>query len=251
MCGRFALTTNLSKVGEAFGVAVAESAPPRYNIAPTQPIHVIFQEFGNRRLSLMRWGFVPAWVNEPENFSLIINARSETVKEKPSFRSAIRQRRCLIPADGFYEWHRAGTKKTPYYIRPNGGGVIAYAGLYETYAAANGSEIDTVCFMTTAASTDIAPIHHRMPVAIPPDAPQAVERWLNCADCTPDALEDLYRNRQPGFYEIIPVSARVNSARNDGPELQEQVEAKAAGEGLRPAKAEKPESAVSRQLPLF
>lgn len=246
MCGRFALTTGLPQIADTFAMVVTESAPPRYNIAPTQPIHVIFQEFGHRNLRLMRWGFVPSWVREPENFSLIINARCETAKEKPSFRSAIRHRRCLIPADGFYEWQRSGAKNAPYYFRPRDRGLIGYAGLYETYVAANGSEIDTVCFMTTAATADIAAIHHRMPVAIPPDA---VDRWLDCAHHLPDSLENLYRNQPLGFYDIIPVSARVNSARNDGPELQEEVQA--FGEAPRPKQGSKAEEASSRQLSLF
>lgn len=228
MCGRFTLTANVARAAQIFGVETEEQAPPRYNIAPTQPIHVIAQEFGRRRLQLMRWGFVPAWVKEPETFTLIINARCETVTTKPSFRSAIRHRRCIIPATGFYEWHRDGKMKTPYFIKPKDAEIVGYAGIFETYAAANGSEIDTVCFMTTEADGEIANIHHRMPVLV---SPNEADRWLDCVQYGPHDVEFLYQAKSAGKYDIIPVSDRINIAKNDDSALQDRVEAEDAASG--------------------
>lgn len=223
MCGRFAINHPLKKAAEIFGCNDLEVAPNRYNIAPTQPIPVIFEEFKKREMRLMRWGFLPGWVKDPKDFSLIINARSESVLDKPSFKSAIRHRRCIIPASGFYEWHRAGAQKTPYYIAPKNGEMLGYAGLYETYAHANGSEIDTVCFLTTEASSDIAAIHHRMPVLVPP---KLADVWLDCVEHSPSDVAILYGNERNDFYNIIPVSDRVNAVRNDDVELQSCVEVK-------------------------
>ena len=218
MCGRFTLTAELEKVAELYEVETEEFAPPRYNIAPTQPVVVIFQDFGKRELCLMRWGFVPSWVKNPGDFSLIINARSETVTYKPSFKSAIRHRRCIIPATGFYEWHRNGTTRTPYFIKPRHQEIIGFAGIYETYAHKNGSEIDTVCFLTTQAGPDIAHIHHRMPIPVPVDK---AERWLDCINYAPADVEDFYKDMHMGQFEAVTVSDRVNSARHDDVALQE------------------------------
>ena len=241
MCGRFAINHSLKEAAEIFGCNDLEGAPSRYNIAPTQPIPVIFQEFNQREMRLMRWGFLPGWVKEPKDFSLIINARSESVLEKPSFKSAIRHRRCIIPASGFYEWHRSGQQKTPYYIAPNNGEMLGYAGLYETYAHANGSEIDTVCFLTTEASSDIAAVHHRMPVLVPPTL---ADVWLDCVEHSPKDVSFLYGNERNDFYNITPVSDRVNAVRNDDAELQDRVEVKDEAE-------QKKTDQNSTQLSLF
>ena len=222
MCGRFAINHPLKEAAEIFECNDLEEAPNRYNIAPTQPIPVVFQKFNKRQMCLMRWGFLPGWVKDPKDFSLIINARSESVLEKPSFKSAIRHRRCIIPASGFYEWHSVGEKKTPYYIAPKNGEMLGYAGLYETYAHANGSEIDTVCFLTTEASSDIAAIHHRMPVLVPP---KLADVWLDCVEHSPKEVAFLYGNERNDFYNIVPVSDRVNAVRNDDADLQNRVEA--------------------------
>lgn len=221
MCGRFSLTTDIIDAATAFDCKTEERAPPRYNISPTQPIAIIFQEFGVRRLRLMRWGFVPAWVKDTGDFPLIINARSETLLEKPSFKAAIRHRRCIIPADGFYEWYRGGASKIPYFIKPKQEVSVGFAGIFETYAAANGSEIDTVCFLTTAANEDIASIHHRMPVLVPPDK---AEIWLDCVNYSATDVRLFYDNSETGLYNAIPISDRVNSARHDDPTLQMAVE---------------------------
>ncbi|MEM8798309.1 MAG: SOS response-associated peptidase [Pseudomonadota bacterium] len=250
MCGRFALITDPSEAAAVFNAETTETAPPRYNIGPTQPIFVIFQDFGKRKTCLMRWGFVPAWVKDPKSFSLIINARSETVSEKPSFRTAIRHRRCIIPTNGFYEWQRSGNRKVPYYIRDPSGGVTGYAGLFETWSSADGSEIDTVCFLTTAANPDIAAIHDRMPVPIDPED---AETWLDCVNFGPADVERFYTRSTAGRYEIRAVSDRVNAVRNDDPQIQDPRAEDSVVE--EPPKEEenavKPDAPASKQLSLF
>ena len=153
----------------------------------------------------------------------------------------IRDSRCIIPASGFYEWHRAGEQKTPYYIASKNGEMLGYAGLYETYAHANGSEIDTVCFLTTEASSDIAAIHHRMPVLVPP---KLADVWLNCVEHSPTDVSFLYGNERNDFYNIIPVSDRVNAVRNDDADLQSRIEVKTEPDQLKADKG-------SSQLSLF
>ena len=150
-----------------------------HNIAPTQPIPVVILENGGRHFRLMRWGLVPAWVKDPRKFTLLINARSETVLEKPAFKNAIKRRRCLIPADGYYEWQAAGGRKRPYFIYRRDGQPFGLAGLAETWVGPNGEEVDTVAIVTAPASPDLAVLHHRVPVTIAPDD---FERWLDGRD---------------------------------------------------------------------
>ncbi|WP_184357178.1 SOS response-associated peptidase [Rhizobium sp. BK602] len=233
MCGRYALTSTADYVGEALGVLMSEGFPARYNIAPTQPILVVVagdrQDRGSnlpdRRALLVRWGFTPAWVKDPKDFPLLINARSETAIGKASFRAAMRHRRILIPASGFYEWHRppkeSGEKSQAYWIRPRNGGVIAFAGLMETWSSADGSEVDTGAILTTAANRAIRHIHDRMPVVI---KPEDFTRWLDCKTQEPREVLDLMAPVQEDFFEAIPVSDRVNKVANMGPDLQEPVE---------------------------
>jgi len=134
---------------------------------------------GARSFALVRWGLIPAWVKDPRGFALLINARGETVNEKPAFRNAMQRRRCLVPANGFYEWKPDGAGKRPYFIRPRGGGPIAFAGLWETWMGPNGEEVETACIVTTTANSTLAPIHDRMPVVI---APEAFDLWLDTAN---------------------------------------------------------------------
>lgn len=247
MCGRFSLTTPLPEAAAMFGCKVEESAPPRYNIAPTQPIAAIFQAFGRREISLMRWGFIPSWVKDPKDFSLIINARSESVLHKPSFKSAIRHRRCIIPANGFYEWQRQTAKKIPYFIKPKADRVVGYAGIFETYASANGSEIDTVCFLTTAANNDIVAIHHRMPVLV---SPEKAHVWLDCANYSPKDIVPFYSSLEDGIYDVLPVSHKVNSARYDEPALQKVIGINAKNQLINQEKTSAADEPTS-QLSLF
>lgn len=230
MCGRFALVQGPETVEEAFGLDRVEPFPPRYNIAPTQPILIVAagprREPGSnlpeRQALLARWGFVPAWVKEPGRFPLLINARVETAAAKASFKAAMRHRRVLVPASGFYEWKGTGRKDAqPYWVRPKGGGVVAFGGLMETWAEPGGAEIDTAAILTCAANSQIAHIHERMPVVV---RPQHFSRWLDCVGNEPRDVADIVQPVEPGFFEAIPVSGLVNKVANSGPQLQEPVE---------------------------
>jgi len=160
-----------------FGYFEQPNFPPRYNVAPTQPIPVVRVVEGRRQFALVRWGLIPPWVKDPRKFTLLINARAESVNDKPAFRYPMRRRRCLMPADGFYEWQNEGGLKRPYCVRPKDRGAIAFAGLWETWIGPNGEEVETAAIITTKASRDLAVLHDRMPVAVPPDA---FDFWLDC-----------------------------------------------------------------------
>jgi putative SOS response-associated peptidase YedK len=135
MCGRYAITSAPEAIRRLFGYDEQPNFPPRYNVAPTQPVPIVRMTEGKRRFALVRWGFIPSWVKDPRTFSLLINARGESLGDKPAFRAAMRYRRCLFPADGFYDWRRAGERATPYYVRLKGGGPMALAGLWENWMA--------------------------------------------------------------------------------------------------------------------
>lgn len=233
MCGRFALTATMKDLSEALNFESLDQFAPRYNIAPTQPILAVVEgEKGphgsnrpSRRAVLVRWGLWPSWVKEPANFTLLINARSETAIEKASFKAAMRHRRVLIPASGFYEWHRpsreSGEKPQAYWVRPKRGGIVAFAGLMETWSSADGSEVDTGAILTAAANPSFAPIHDRMPIVI---APEDFERWLDCKTREPRDVLDLMRTPAEDLFEAIPVSDLVNKVANVGPEIQARIE---------------------------
>ncbi|TIS58121.1 MAG: SOS response-associated peptidase [Mesorhizobium sp.] len=210
------------------GLAVLEEFPARYNIAPTQPVLMALagpprapgSNLPDRQAMLVRWGLIPAWVKDTRAFPLLFNARSEGVLDKASFKTAMRHRRALVPASGFYEWRQSGsTKGQPYWIRPKRGGVIAFAGLVETYAEPGGSEMDTGAILTTHANTGIAHIHDRMPVVI---EERDFARWLDCRTQEPRDVLDLLKPAEPDFFEAIPVSDLVNKVANTGPEIQER-----------------------------
>lgn len=253
MCGRFALSTTPQEIEATFGLAEVEAFPPRYNIAPTQPVLTVIagpprpdgSNRPDRRALLVRWGLVPSWAKNPNDLPLLFNARSETADEKASFRAAMRHRRALVPASGFYEWRREGKKRSqPYWVRPRAGGVIAFAGLVETWLEPGGSEIDTGAILTTSANADLAAIHERMPVVI---MPEDFSRWLDCINNEPRDVARLLRPADPGFFEAIPVSDRVNKVANSAPDLQEPV---MYTEGDPETAADK-DAAGSAQLDLF
>jgi putative SOS response-associated peptidase YedK len=222
MCGRYALTATPEEVQALFGYLDAETFPPRYNIAPTQPVAVVRLMRGERRFTLMRWGLVPSWVKDPRQFPLLLNARAEGAAQTSAFRAAMRYRRCLLPASGFYEWRRGpGKAKQPFWIRPHGGGLVALAGLWETWSDRDGGEIDTACILTTDANETIAPIHGRMPVVI---APADFTRWLDADQYRPKDVADLLRPAPAELLEAVAVGPRVNSAQNDDPALLEPIE---------------------------
>lgn len=232
MCGRFVLNATPNAVADYLALADLEEFPARFNIAPTQPILLVLEgtrpepgsNLPNRQAMLVRWGLTPAWVKDPKEFPLLINARSETAIGKASFRAAMRHRRALIPATGFYEWRRPpkdeGAKPQAYYIKPKTGGVFAFAALMETWASADGSEVDTGAILTTGANRSMARIHDRMPVVI---APEDFTRWLDCKTQEPRHVLDLMNAPDEEFFEMIPVSDKVNKVSNTGPELLEPV----------------------------
>jgi putative SOS response-associated peptidase YedK len=249
MCGRFALVQGPKELEDVFGVPEVEPFPPRYNIAPTQPIMIVTagvrREPGSnrpeRQAALARWGFIPSWVKDTRQFPLLINARAETAAAKASFKAAMRHRRVLVPASGFYEWKGTGRKDAqPYWVRPRDGGVVAFGGLMETYAEPGGSEIDTAAILTCEANATISHIHHRMPVVV---RPEHFSRWLDCVGNEPRDVADIVRPVEEDFFEAIPVSDRVNKVANAGPELQERAEPAAE----RP----EPEKPKGDQLSLF
>ena len=237
MCGRFAFTASLEELLAIFGLLEAEDFPARYNIAPTQPILLVISggsrpepgsNLPDRRAMLARWGLIPGWTKDPNDLPAHFNARSETAAEKASFKAAMRHRRVLIPASGFYEWRRTGDRRSQaYWVRPRHGGIVAFGGLMETYAEPGGSAIDTAAILTTGANGDIAHIHDRMPVVI---KSEDFERWLDCRTQEPRDVADLMRTPEDGFFEAIPVSDKVNKVANTGPDLQDRVEpSQAAG----------------------
>lgn len=257
MCGRFALLAQPEDVEEIFALMELEDFPARYNIAPTQPILAVIEaerpEPGSnrpaRRALLLRWGLTPGFVKDPRDFPLLINARSETAIGKASFRAAMRHRRVLIPASGFFEWKRpekgSKEKSQAYWVRPKSGGIVAFAGLMETWSSADGSEVDTGAILTADATPNFRPIHDRMPVVI---APEDFSRWLDCKTQEPRAVADLMVSPQPDLFEAIPVSDLVNKVANTGPEILAPVTLVA-----QPAPAPKKAAADSngRQLDLF
>lgn len=259
MCGRFSLLQSPEEVEAFFALDGLEAFPPRYNIAPTQPILTVTaappREPGSNRpdreAHLARWGLLPSWVKDPKDFPLLINARSETAAEKASFRAAMRHRRALIPASGFYEWKRdkATGRSQAYWIRPANGGVVAFGGLAETWMSPDGSELDTAAILTTASSPAIAFIHDRMPVTI---MPEDFSRWLDCRTREPRDVADLLAAAPDGFFEAIPVSDKVNKVANTTPDVQDRVEPKdfaVPGNAAKPDGTDEPAGKSPRKSP--
>jgi putative SOS response-associated peptidase YedK len=217
MCGRYLIISSPEAIRRLFGYPQQPNFPPRYNVAPTQPVPIVRRVDGNRQFALVRWGLIPPWVRDPRAFSLLVNARAESVNDKPAFRNAMRRRRCLVPADGFYAWKEDGGRKRPYCVRPRHGGPIAFAGLWETWMGPNGEEMETAIIVTTAAKGELARLHERVPVIVPP---AAFDLWLNCseADAT-TAAGALFVPPPEGLLEAYEISPAVNRTENDGPNL--------------------------------
>lgn len=213
MCGRFAFYSPSEATAALFGVSESIAVEPRFNIAPTQYIAAVRDnENKERELVMLRWGLVPFWAKDPAIGNRMINARAETVAEKPSYRNAYKHRRCIVLADGFYEWQRAGDVKTPYYISLASGAAFALAGIWENWTdKASGESLQTTALITTSANDFMAPLHHRMPVIL--EANTAGE-WLAGSQ---DMLDDV-ASITPDL-QAWPVDRRVNNARNQGEEL--------------------------------
>lgn len=217
MCGRFALTLPPEAMRRLLRYPEQPNFPPRYNIAPTQPVAVVTLDADGRHFGLMRWGFLPGWVRDPKAFPLVINVRAETMQEKTSFRAAFLRRRALMPADGFYEWQREGRQKKPFLFRRPDRGGFAFAALWERWNAPDGSEIDTVAMVTTMANGLMSALHHRSPVILDP-ADHA--RWLDPATVPAEAAA-LCRPPPEDLLEMLPVNPAVNAVAHDGPAMQE------------------------------
>lgn len=227
MCGRYTVTSAPEAIRALFGYPEQPNFPPRYNIAPTQPIAIVRLAEGKRQFALVRWGLLPSWVKDPKTFTLLINARGESITEKPAFRAAVKRRRCLIPADGFYEWKAMGTHKQPYYVRAKSGAPLAFAGLWETWIGPNGEELETAAIVTTRANRTLAPIHERMPVVIPPEA---FDLWLDCANVDAESATALIAPATDDLLEAYEVSTAVNRTANDNSKLVERWSAPAGPE---------------------
>lgn len=273
MCGRYASSRRPDDLAEEFEIdramlseTVTEPLAPDYNVAPTKEVYAVVERpsstsgadsaarrtaeasgepggdaTGQRQLRVLRWGLVPFWAKDPAIGNRMVNARMETVGEKPAFRQAFAKRRCLIPADGYYEWYPTDQKtkagkplKQPFFIRPKDGSVLAMAGLYEIWRDPTRRDDDpqrfrwTCTVLTTSAEDDLGRIHDRMPLLVEPERYAA---WLDPTRNDPDGLRDLLVPAAPGRLEAYPVSTEVNSVRNNGPGLVEPVPL-VTGDGL-------------------
>lgn len=220
MCGRFTLFEAAPALMKEFGVGASPALAPRYNIAPTQPVATvrISPVAGGRELVMLRWGLVPSWAKDPAIGNRLVNARAETAASKPAFRGAMRERRCLIPASGFYEWRRRNGRKQPYVVRMRDGKVFALAGLWERWKDADGGVLETCTVLTTGANETVAPIHDRMPAILPRGD---FDLWLDPAVRDPKEVARLLGPFPADEMTAFPVRTLVNSPTFDGPDCIE------------------------------
>jgi putative SOS response-associated peptidase YedK len=239
MCGRYVIFSTPEAIRALFRYGEQPNFPPRYNVAPTQPIPIVRLLDGKRSFALMRWGLLPSWVKEPKTFPLLINARGESVLDKPAFRNAVRRRRCLVPTDGFYEWQAGGpavTPKQPHFVRAKRGAdgtapPLAFAGLWETWTGPNGEELDTAAIVTTDANRTLSALHSRMPVFI---APEDFDRWLDCDAVPAEEAATLIKPANEALLEAYPISPSVNRVANDSEVLIAPLSSAAAPEQPAP-----------------
>lgn len=221
MCSRYTLTSPPEAVRAYFRYLNEAVFPPRYNIAPSQPVAIVRNTpKGERELALVRWGLIPPWVKDPRAFKMLINARSESAADKPSFRGALRHKRCLVAADGFYEWTGSAGRRRPHLVRPRRHEPMGMAAIYENWLGADGSEIETMAILTTAANRAVSALHDRMPVII---APEHFDVWLDCRSGTTADIMHLLAPAPDNYLDILEVSRKLNNPRNEGPEVQEPV----------------------------
>jgi putative SOS response-associated peptidase YedK len=215
MCGRYRLSRRKQIIEENFdSVSGEEDWSPRYNIAPTQSIPVIRQNQKEpvRQLSLMKWGLIPSWAKDPSVAAQMINARSETASTKPAFRDALKSRRCLIPADGFYEWVRTEKEKQPYCFEVNEGQLFAFAGIWDRWKDASGNWIKTCSILTTQPNVVTSAVHDRMPVILDPNS---YDLWLDPGTQNVAAVSDLLKPHDARAMRCYPISTRINHVAND------------------------------------
>ena len=219
MCGRFVLTTTSEQIRQSFGVSDVPSIAPRYNIAPTQDIVAICQNGdGYRHVRTFRWGLIPHWSKDAASGDKMINARSETVHDKPSFRQPIRFHRCLVPASGFVEWQRQPDgSKQPFYIQRKDGKLLAMAGIWDTWKGPD-HVIASCSILTTTANSLVARLHDRMPVLL---SPSEYDQWLDRSITDPQQLNGMYAPYPADPLQAIPISALINNPRHDSPDCLE------------------------------
>lgn len=246
MCGRYAVTLPKQAMQDLFRTLNVLDYPPRYNIAPTQPILTIRERQGDRTMHFARWGLVPEWVKDPKAFTLLINARCEGLLDRPAFRDALRWRRCVVPASGYYEWQRDGHgNRQPYYVTLADGNLMAFAGLYATWSGPGGKAIDSAAIVTTPAGPDTAHIHDRTPAVL---RGEAIAAWLDTEHVGALEAAALAVALEAGAVRYHRVGKAVGNADNDDPSLiapDEAVDEPMAGA------AEKRKAAAAGQLDLF
>ncbi len=215
MCGRFTLTADINAVAKAFGVAPSLQTASRYNVAPTQEVVSILQD-ETKHLDFLRWGLIPSWAKEESIGAKMINARAETLAEKPSFKRLLQGRRCLIVADGFYEWKQEQGGKTPMYFTLPNHDLFAFAGLWDVWKRPDGQHLHTCTIITTTPNELVAPIHNRMPVILPKDVQ---EEWLDPEQHDTHVLQQLLKSYTASEMFVHPVSKKVNSPQYDSADL--------------------------------
>jgi len=237
MCGRYTATNTLMELLARLGLKSTVDIVPRYNVAPTQPVLAVWEESGMREARFARWGLMPRWVKDPRAFSLLVNARAETMIEKPAFRDSVKHGRCILPASGYYEWQTGpGNSKQPHYITFANDEPMALAGLYSIWIGPNGEEVDTVATITVPANDQLRVVHDRMPAIL---RGEEIDRWLDVRGVGIAEATQLILPLENGALKFHPVSTRVNSARDDDEGL------------IAPVTIEKPRRPEPAQLDLF
>ena len=224
MCGRYRLSRRKQIIEEHFDtVSGDEDWSPRYNVAPTQPVPIIRQhrKEPRRELSLVRWGLIPWWAKDASNSALMINARSETAATKPAFRDALKSKRCIVPADGFYEWRKTRSGKQPFCFEVNDGDLFAFAGLWDRWKYPDGKAVETCSILTTAPNAVTSAVHDRMPVILDPNN---YDLWLDPGFTDVNAESELLKPYDASVMRCYPVSTRINHAANDDAECSAPVE---------------------------
>jgi len=222
MCGRYRLSKRKQLIEEYFEAANEVDWEPRYNIAPSQNVGIIRQDPSRprREFSQVRWGLIPYWAKEASIGNKMTNARSETVADRPAFREAFKNRRCLVPADGFYEWARTGKAKQPYHFGMQDDSLFAFAGIWDRWKDGSGNPVETCSILTTTPNSLLAAVHDRMPVILERDD---YELWLDPGFKEIDALSEMLKPFDPALMKSYPVSTRVNAPKNDDPECAAEI----------------------------